>query len=79
MKTAPSTIHSEIGQQNHRMVENLEKSIQRIRRLGYSENQAGRLAMIMTFRFEGFTAEQATQAAREIYPPENDDNGHKTS
>lgn len=66
------TIHSEIGEQNHRMLYHLETAIQRLRGMGYGDNQAGRLAMIMVFRLEGMAGQEAIDAARKIFPPEND-------
>jgi hypothetical protein len=62
------------GISDHQLVEIYERFHQQAKRLGDSDNDANRAALIITYRFGGMTAEQATAAAHKTFPlpqPEN--------
>jgi hypothetical protein len=54
------------GISDHRLVEIYEVFHQQARRLGDSDHDADRAALLIAYRFGGMTAEQAIEAANEI-------------
>lgn len=56
------------GISDHALVEIFEVFHQQAKRLGDSDLDTDRTALIITYRFSGMTAEQACRAADEIFP-----------